>query len=185
MTDVVILAALPEEFVLAIDSRYKTVYTGVGKINAARVTTQAILELQPQLIVNIGTAGSVSKDLSGVVSIRHVVEHDMNAFPLCKRGETPFDKVSPKLSSDIGELTCATGDSFISVVDPWFIQEGVAVVDMELFAIAKVCTAFGINWRACKLISDHLNENSSSDWSNSLSKSSIELNKVLDSLCGI
>lgn len=80
MTDVVILAALPEEFVLAIDSSYKTIYTGVGKINAARVTTQAILELQPRLIVNIGTAGSVSKDLSGVVSIKHVVEHDMNAF---------------------------------------------------------------------------------------------------------
>ncbi len=87
------------------------------------------------------------------------------------------------MSSDIGELTCATGDSFVREVDPWLVQEGVAVVDMELFAIAKVCASFGINWRSCKLVSDYLNEDSSTDWKHSLAGSSFELSKVLDSIC--
>ncbi len=95
MQRVIVLAALPEEYIDSIDSRHKVVYTGVGKINAARVTTQVILELKPQLIVNVGTAGSVWKDLTGVVSIKHVLERDMNAFPLSKRGETPFDLIPP------------------------------------------------------------------------------------------
>jgi adenosylhomocysteine nucleosidase len=182
---VVVLAAIPEEFVDSINSRYNVVYTGVGKINAARVTTQVILEMKPQLIVNIGTVGSVWKELTGVVSIKEVIERDMDAFPLSKRGVTPFDTISPKLSSDIGELTCATGDSFVREVDPWLIQEGVAVVDMELFAIAKVCASFGINWRSCKLVSDYLNEDSSIDWKNSLEQSTFELSKALDSICNM
>jgi adenosylhomocysteine nucleosidase len=43
-------------------------------------------------------------------------------------------------------------------------DQGVDVVDMELYAIAKVCERFCIPWRAFKYVSDRADENAATDW---------------------
>ena len=48
--------------------------------------------------------------------------------------------------------------------DPWLDQQGVDVVDMELYAIAAVSYAQGVPWTSFKYVTDHTNENSASDW---------------------
>ena len=48
----------------------------------------------------------------------------------------------------------------MTAVDPWLLQHGVEVVDMELFAIASVCQREGIPWRSFKYISDHADRDS-------------------------
>ena len=53
--------------------------------------------------------------------------------------------------------------------DDWLIQNGVDVVDMELFAIAAVAHDHQINWLSYKFISDEANESSGLDWSKQVS----------------
>jgi adenosylhomocysteine nucleosidase len=52
----------------------------------------------------------------------------------------------------------------VTAVDPWLVQHGVEVVDMELFAIASVCQREGIPWRSFKYISDHADRDSETSW---------------------
>jgi adenosylhomocysteine nucleosidase len=49
--------------------------------------------------------------------------------------------------------------------DPWLIEQGVDVVDMELFAIAAISFEHNINWISYKFISDAANEESAHEWS--------------------
>lgn len=182
MKKILVLAALESEFFSPDALGLPIIYTGIGKINAAACATKSILEYSPDLIVNVGTAGSLKKDLVGINLISEVIEHDMNAEPLAKRGQTPFDKISHCLKSDIGNKKCATGDSFVTEIDPWLVQQGVDLVDMELFAIAKVCETFGIKWRSMKYVSDYVNENSADHWSDSLKNASLQIERSISEL---
>ena len=182
MKKIVVLAALESEFFSPVANRFPIIYTGVGKINASSSATQSILKFSPDLVVNVGTAGSLKKNLVGTYLVSDVIEHDMNAEPLAKRGQTPFDKVNSCLKSDVGNKKCATGDSFVTEIDPWLVEQGIDLVDMELFAIAKVCERFGIQWRSLKYVSDYVNENSADNWANSLKSASSQIEQSIDEL---
>jgi adenosylhomocysteine nucleosidase len=182
MGKILVFAALESEFFSPKSLYHPIIYTGVGKINAAISVTKSILEFSPDLVVNVGTAGSLKKDLVGIHFVSEVIEHDMNAEPLAERGQTPFDKIDPCLKSDIGNKKCATGDAFVTEKDPWLLRQGVDLVDMELFAIAKVCETFGVKWRSMKYVSDYVDENSAINWSDSLKNASIQINHYIEEL---
>lgn len=178
---ILVIAALESEFKSSENFQIPIYYSGVGKINAARLTTELIINYDPDLIINVGTAGSLQQNLEGFIHIRDVVEHDMNAFPLAPRGVVPFELDKSKFSSVYGEYRCATGDSFITAVDPWLVASDVDVVDMELFSIAKVCCNYGIEWLSIKYISDYTNDSSGDEWLGSLNTLSREFEaKILD-----
>jgi len=179
MGKILIVAALESEFFTDTTLNHEIVYSGVGKINATRTMTEQILRNRPELVVNVGTAGSLKPDFSGSFIVRDVIEHDMSAEPLAPRGSTPFDLTSSVLSSDLGNVRCATGDSFVTEVDPWLVENSVDLVDMELFAIAKVCTNYGITWRSLKYVSDYVDENSAESWTSSLEKASHEIQSAI------
>jgi hypothetical protein len=61
-------------------------------------------------------------------------------------------------------VICATGDSFVTSRDPWLVEQGVDLVDMELFAIAAACERAGVSWRSFKYITDDANEDSGDHW---------------------
>jgi adenosylhomocysteine nucleosidase len=178
MNKILVIAALESEFIDSKNFTHRVLYSGIGKINAARTTTEEIISSRPDLILNVGTAGSLKSGLSGAYIIRDVIEHDMIAEPLAPRGSTPFDTASTLLTSDIGDVRCATGDSFITEVDPWLLENSVDLVDMELFAIAKVCTYYGVPWRALKYVSDYADKNSAENWSASLEKAAKEIEEA-------
>jgi adenosylhomocysteine nucleosidase len=182
MKKILVIAALDSEYFSSKSLKHSIIYSGVGKINASRVTTRAVIEYQPEIVVNVGTAGSLRKDLSGLYIVRDVIEHDMNAEPLALRGSTPFDPTPNVLSSDIGDVRCATGDSFVTEIQPWLIDNQVDLVDMELFAIAKVCHTYNIPWRSMKYVSDYVDKDSASSWTSSLSKASIEISEAIEKL---
>jgi adenosylhomocysteine nucleosidase len=179
MSKILIVAALKSEFFNDETLDHKIFYSGVGKINAARTITEQILKNKPDLVVNVGTAGSLKPELSGCLIVRDVIEHDMSAEALAPRGSTPFDSTSPVLSSDLGNVRCATGDSFITKADPWLVESLVDLVDMELFALAKVCTHYGVAWRSLKYVSDYVDENSADSWSRSLENASHEIQSAI------
>jgi len=159
IASILIVAALAEEF-----DHPDVLHTGVGKLNAAYVLTRELQRQRPKLVVNYGTAGGINPSLAGLVEIRRVLQVDMEAEPLAPRGQTPFSPEPFQLDSGTDGVVCGSGDSFVTAVDPWLVQHGVEVVDMELFAIASVCQREGIPWRSFKYIADHANRNSGTTW---------------------
>lgn len=84
------------------------------------VTTQLILTKCPNLIINVGTAGTLKREMFGqVFGVQEVIESDMMAEPLAPQGTVPLSSQEPVLKSDFGTARCATGDSFVTAKDPW------------------------------------------------------------------
>ena len=140
------------------------VYSGVGKVNATMATLEAIHEFNPKTIINFGTVGKINPQLHGLLSIKKVIQRDMQTEPLAPRGTTPFCNKPCKYFSKAGTYTCGTGDSFVTSQDDWLIQQQVDVVDMELFAIAAVAHHHQIPWLSFKYITDDANEDSGDHW---------------------
>ncbi len=159
IASILIVAALAEEL-----DHPDVLHTGVGKLNAAYVLTRELQRRRPKLVVNYGTAGGINSSLAGLVEIRSVLQVDMEAEPLAPRGQTPFSPGPFQLDSGTDGVVCGSGDSFVTAVDPWLLQHGVEVVDMELFAVAYVCQQEGIPWRSFKYIADHADRDSETSW---------------------
>ena len=136
-------------------------YTGVGKINATYNLKKIIDKYKPNEIVNFGTAGSVSKDLKGIVECTKFYQRDMDVSALMnlKIGQTPFDDINEIINSNDG-YSCGSGDNFVTKK----IDINVDVVDMEAYALAKVCKLENITFRCFKFISDNADEAASNDW---------------------
>ena len=158
--DKLFLAAIKEETV-GLDY-FK--HIGVGKINATYNTLKLIQIHKPKIIVNYGTAGAINTKLKGIVECTKFYQRDMDVRGLdFKLGETPFDKVKEIIISDSG-YSCGTGDSFVNQK----IEMEVDVVDMEAYAIAKVCMLENIEFKCFKYISDNADENANNDWNTNL-----------------
>ncbi len=101
---------------------------------------------------------------NGLVEVADVIQRDMAAMPLAPRGRTPFSPELDRLSSGFGTVVCGTGDSFVTAIDPWLVNNNIDIVDMELFAIAHVCHRHGVPWRAFKFITDAADDNAADHW---------------------
>jgi len=158
--DKLFLAAIKEETV-GLDY-FK--HIGVGKINAAYNSLKLIQIHKPKIVINYGTAGAINTKLKGIVECTKFYQRDMDVRGLdFKLGETPFDKVKEIIISDSG-YSCGTGDSFVNQK----IEMEVDVVDMEAYAIAKVCMLENIEFKCFKYISDNADENANNDWNTNL-----------------
>ena len=157
---VLILVAVEEELSLKDLPDLQIYYTGVGKINAAIKTLEIIKDHSPAQIINYGTAGSLNEKLKGLVEVTQFFQRDMDASPLgFKIGQTPFDNVQ-EINFGTGGYSCGTGDSFVTQTPK--LQTD--LVDMEAYAIAKICYLNGINFRCFKYISDNADVGANDDW---------------------
>ena len=184
MNQIVILAAIPDELIPDSISGINVIYTGIGKINAAYWTTKVILEQKPRLILNVGTGGVLTvENLGKVHNVRSVIERDFLAMPLAERGSVPFDHSKNEFILNHQGLKVATGDSFVTENDSWLNQQNVDLVDMELFAIAKVSSKLGVPLKAIKYGSDLANSDAPLDWKKSLDQAKFLLNgKIRETL---
>lgn len=155
--------ALPLESGGAIENLgVPVLYTGVGKLNAAYALTrelvrrQAQIDRQPRLVLNLGTAGSAVFPTGALVECTRFVQRDMDASPLgFAVGETPYDEHPPVLEhaarfTHLVTASCGSGDDFCLSYDAREFQ----VVDMEAYALAKVCRMEGLPFASVKYISD-------------------------------
>jgi len=158
----IIVTALADE-AEELDQFAPVIHTGIGKVNACIKLYEAILEYQPDLVINYGTAGGISK-LVGLHKVAHFVQVDMDVrgldFP---RGITPL--MNEELPEKTG-IVLGTGDSFITNADKQLEGLGIEIdlVDMEGYALKKVCEHHNVNFEAYKFISDDANENAGDDW---------------------
>lgn len=92
---------------------------------------------------------------------------DVRGLMNLKLGETPFDSIHEIITNDAG-YSCGTGDSFVQSK----IEMNVDVVDMEAYALAKICKLHNVDFKCFKFISDNADENASSDWLENCKKGS-------------
>ena len=153
------------------------IFTGVGKINATFKTLDVINKYNPKKIVNFGTAGSTKANIQGLVRCTNFIQRDMDVRGLLnfKLGETPFDSIN-KITFGKGGLTCGTGDSFVKSK----VELDCEVVDMEAYAIAKVCKLENIEFKCFKYISDNANKNADNDWKRNLKIASNAFSNFID-----
>jgi len=164
---IMILVALPEEvptlFKMVTYKKIEPIlfFTGVGKVNAAHRATKFILQHKPELVINYGTAGAIDKTLRGkLVQVGGFVQRDMDCSPLgFESGITPYED-TPKVIGD-EYLVCGSGDSFVTTK---YTCCGSDVVDMEAYAIAKVCKELSVPFKCFKYLSDEADENAGRDW---------------------
>ena len=175
MNDIVVLCAIPQE----IEGLYNTevYFTGVGKVNAAATTAQILQEHKPKLVINYGTAGSLNPNIKGLVKVTGFVDRDMDVRPLnFKLGQTPYEK---DIMLGTEEVVCGTGDTFATSKP----KIDCDIVDMEAYAIAKICKKHKVKFLCYKYISDSADSNASSDWEKNVAKGcKLFKEEVLDKL---
>lgn len=161
---------------------FDVLYTGVGKINAAYTLIKRIQETKPEMVVNIGTAGSRKFPGGSVVNCTSFIQRDMDASPLgFEHFQTPFshDPVTLQYGRRVDSLpesSCGTGDNFdVSEAAAQF-----GAVDMEGYALALICQRENIPFLCLKYISDGADEGADMDWNAALHVAAEKLRSALN-----
>jgi adenosylhomocysteine nucleosidase len=146
-------------------------YCGVGKVNAAIALTKELARYAHQgqempLVVNFGSAGSRSFASGALVACQEFVQRDMDVSGLgFELGVTPYDEAPASLLFDpvftqLPSAVCGSGDSF-AMVD---IDVDCAVIDMEAYALAKVCWHENARFACAKYVTDGADHAAADDW---------------------
>lgn len=146
-------------------------YTGLGKVNAAYRLARALSEHRVKhgalpTVVNFGSVGSPTLPAGSVVACRRFVQRDMDVSGLgFELGTTPFEDVPSMLEfapmfPELPEGICGTGDRF-ETGKPLVACD---VIDMEGYALAKVCHLEGADFGAVKFVTDGADGNAGVDW---------------------
>ena len=162
---ILVVAAMQEEVKEIINYPYesvKVILTGVGKVNAARALTEAILKYDVEMIFNLGFSGATKPfQVGDVVVIDHATYHDfdLSIFGYDK-GQVPHHPT--QLSSNLAMLNelnnkishmkkghLMTGDYFMTRE-----YEHPIVVDMEGAALYQVAYFYKIPILSIKVVSD-------------------------------
>ncbi len=169
MSVLVVIAAAAEARYLP--AEFDWTLTGIGKSAAAISATRAILERQPSLVINAGTAGALRDGMEGLHEIGVVVNHDMNAEAIRALGLDPRER----LTLSDSDVVLASGDVFVNDAATRIrLAENHHLVDMEGYAVALACQELGVPVRMVKHVSDPADE-SANDWPTLVDHSAREL----------
>jgi len=182
MNNLLVVMALPDESAGLLERAGATVvYTGLGKINAAYTLLRALgshTAAGSLRVLNLGTAGSHVFPARTLVECTRFVQHDMDVSPLgFPVGTTPFESDTPPVLSFpqatglLPVATCHSGDRFVTTRSEPLME----AIDMEAYALAKVCYREQIDFTCIKYISDGADGQAASDWPQTLQHASVAL----------
>ena len=168
MTDrpLVVMALEAEDRGFFANEGVEVLFTGIGKVNAAYRLTRRLALSRPGLVVNFGTAGSRRHAAGTVLACQRFVQRDIDVSGLgFEPGHTPFEDVPrelefPPLFTDLPRGVCGTGDRFETALG----DSACDVVDMEAYALAKVCWLERVPFACAKYVSDGADERAANDW---------------------
>lgn len=149
---------------------------GIGKVFAAICAQTMILQYHPDCVVNIGVAGTLTKDL-GVMDIaiaENVCQHDMDTSPLgdpvglvsgINLINFPADETIISVLADCADTcgfrhksgTIASGDQFIHTPEKKaYIRDTFSAIaaEMEGAAVGHVCMVNQVPFAVLRTISD-------------------------------
>ena len=172
MSDLALIMALPNESKGLFEAEGVAVhYSGIGKVNAAFKAFDVIQKTGCKTLLNLGTAGSSHFEGHSLVEVIQFVQRDMDVSPLgFPVGLTPMDHDHPAeidleaFFHDLPQGICGTGDSFETGVP----KIACNLVDMEGYALAKVCKKLGVRLISVKYITDGADDTAHLDWEENL-----------------
>jgi adenosylhomocysteine nucleosidase len=164
-------------------------YCGVGKVNAAIALTKELARYAHQgeempLVVNFGSAGSRCFAPGTLVACQEFVQRDMDVSGLgFALGVTPYDEAPSALTFDpvfthLPAAVCGSGDSFATAD----IEVDCAVIDMEAYALAKVCWHENARFACVKYVTDGADHTAADDWQRNVHVAAEEFLQLFRSL---
>jgi adenosylhomocysteine nucleosidase len=177
-----VVIALPAESAGVFEAAAVPVlYCGIGKVNAAIALTRELTRYaerqQPApLVLNFGSAGSRLHAAGTLVGCHEFVQRDMDVRGLgYALGVTPYDDAPSCVGFEpvFGHLPpalCGTGDSFATTGS----DMECAVVDMEAYALAKICWYEKARFACAKYVSDGADHAAADDWQRNRHKAAEE-----------
>jgi adenosylhomocysteine nucleosidase len=164
-------------------------YCGVGKVNAAIALTKELSRYAQQgeempLVVNFGSAGSRCFASGTLVACQEFVQRDMDVSGLgFALGVTPYDEAPASLIFDpvfthLPAGICGSGDSFATAD----IEVDCAVIDMEAYALAKVCWHENARFACVKYVTDGADHTAAEDWQRNVHVAAEEFLQLFQSL---
>jgi adenosylhomocysteine nucleosidase len=192
-TKPLIVMALPQESRGHLEAAGADIlYTGVGKVNAAATLARRLAELRcagksPSRVINLGTAGSRTVAAHTLVGCHRFQQRDMDVsglgFPV---GVTPFDSAPPVIEfppmfQQLPQKSCSSGDSFATHLHS---VDG-DVVDMEAFALARVCLAERMPFGCAKYVTDGADVDAAVHWDAALDAAAREFGALYQSIDGV
>lgn len=160
---------------------HRVLITGIGKVNAAYELTKFIYTRKPDLIVNLGSAGSSSFPKGSVVCCTQFIQRDMDVRGLgYELYETPLSDMPVVLKYGLAmeglpEAVCGTGDNF----EMGHAATVYNVVDMEAYALAMITMKENIPFLCLKYISDGADGDAAEDWTVQVHKAAVAYGNIL------
>ncbi len=195
LPDVLIVMALKVESQEVFErENIPVLYTGLGKVNAAYALTRRLADYRYAggqadgrlpLVVNFGSAGSRSFATGSVVACREFIQRDMDVRPLgFDLGVTPLEDGIPAMLEfpeffpELAHGVCGSGDSF----ETGATKLACDVVDMEAYALAKVCWLEQARFACAKYITDGADDAAATDWQSNLPRAAAEFFRLYRTL---
>lgn len=162
---------------------------GVGKFNATYRLARVLGALQqqnkkPSVVLNLGSAGSPTFKVGEVVNCTKFIQRDMDTTAFGTPAfATPSD-IAPAIMENglrfdaFPEGVCGSGDSFVTDKDAteW------NVVDMEAYALAKVCFMEKMPFGCLKYITDGSDSAAAESWDKAVQNAADALKKATQSI---
>lgn len=156
-------------------------FTGVGKVNATYALTRRLVEyrcagLALPHVINFGTAGSRRHPSGTLIECCAFIQRDMDVTGLgVALGTTPFEDIPaqiefPAAFTQLPPGVCASGDSFAMAAHAFEAD----VVDMEAYALAKVCWMERARYTCVKYVTDGADHAAGEDWHGNLHRAADE-----------
>lgn len=163
--------ALPEEKICLPESDdIKVVVTKVGKACSAYFLIKAMYEYKPDIVINIGTAGTFNMNVGDIVVSNRFYDRDL--APLTIEGVVSEINSCSNVSLPSLLSNKEVYDDFVVNTGDDFVTETADIVghaiDMEAFAQAMVCNEEHVPFMAVKYITDKIGENSVKIWNDKL-----------------
>jgi adenosylhomocysteine nucleosidase len=167
----------------------EVLYTGLGKVNAAYALTSRLHRAPGHTfsyVLNLGSAGSATFPTGSLAAADRFVQRDMDMTALgFAYGETPFEDIPATLSFPrrfprLPHGICGSGDSFLQGPAPIPCD----IVDMEAYALAKVCYAECVPFACVKYITDGADHDAHTDWQENLVAAARAFETLLEAALG-
>lgn len=154
--------------------------SGIGKVNAAMVTTYLIENYRPDYLINIGSAGSLSDQLNIgdlIVADRLQYNDAFNQVFGYQKGQIPQEAEFFETDKKLRELVLldqaiksgmiVSGDSFVEQSNKKQILENfpqALATEMEGAAVAQVANKLEVPVLVVRCISDHADKKAETDF---------------------
>lgn len=183
-----IVTALRDELPNQLPERI--LFTGVGKVNATHRLTEYLTQ-HPNIkcVINYGTAGGAFDVTKGdLVKCTTFLQGDMDCGTLVGGPGITFgdeEAVSNVINFGTDGAICRTQDQFCDSLDGLDLFEHLVndnkfnCIDMEAYALAKVCAMMNVDFQCYKYISDEADSNADEDWNKNVSKGEGKFYKIL------